>query len=352
MKGRARVVGAGLIGTSIALKLIELGWAIEIDDLDPVAKKLGEDLLGSGNDSSGGEAELVVIATPPKTVFDLLMQEFQRNPKATFIDVSSTKTNLQRKVKGISGVSERFISTHPIAGREVSGARGARSDLFESRAWIITPSAANRAEDVEAIRVLISELGATPYLMSAEEHDRLFARLSHLPQVISTALANSIAGLRGEIDIAGQGLRDQLRLAGSSGGLWSGILSENREEVIAGIDEFIAILMEIRRAIEDGDEKAIQREFMSGNEVQARLSGKHGAKPRAYEFLNVVIADKPGQLGALFNECAEVSANVEDISLEHSPKQETGLIQLALAPGDSDRLLNHLLAKGWKVHRA
>lgn len=351
MKSRARIVGAGLIGTSIALKLVELGWDVEIEDINPAAKKLASDLLGSKASNLVKDPAIVLIATPTDAAFNVLAEQFRQNPQAIFIDVGSTKNNLQQEVDGVSGLTERFIGTHPIAGREISGAEGARSDLFQSRAWILTPSAANRPDDIEYVESFIRELGASPYQMTPDSHDQLFARISHLPQILSTALAISVDGVADQIELAGQGLRDQLRLAGSNGRLWGGILSQNREEVVVALDELIRILNQLRDDISDKNETAIQALFASANAVHARLSGKHGSKPRAYKYLNVVIADKPGQLSALFNECAEVSANVEDISLEHSPNQETGLIQLALSDVDAQRLFSHLLAKGWKVHK-
>ena len=352
MRRRARIIGAGLIGTSIALKLRELGWSVEIEDVDPSARRLAEDLIGNFDNSAEVDPELVVVATPTEAAIGALKMDFERYPQAIFIDVGSTKNNLQLQVENISGLKERFIGTHPIAGREISGAEGARSDLFQSRAWIVTPSSANQSEDLERVKTLIAELGATPYEMSPERHDQLFARISHLPQILSTALAKSIEGLADQIEIAGQGLRDQLRLAGSNGHLWSGILTSNKAEVVPALDELIRILKQVREDISEENEVAVQELFKGANDVHARLSGKHGAKPRAYKYLNVVIADKPGQLSALFNECAKVSANVEDISLEHSPNQETGLIQLALSDLDADRLFSHLIAQGWKVHRA
>ena len=351
MKERARIVGAGLIGTSIALKLVELGWSVEIEDLDPAAERLARDLLGLDDDDADGSPEIVVVATPAEVAFTVLIREYERNPRAIFIDVGSTKNNLQLEVDGVSGLRERFIGTHPIAGREISGAEGARSDLFESRAWILTPSSANRNEDIEKTKEFLRALGSTPYQMTPESHDQLFARISHLPQILSTVLAKNLEEVAGEIDLAGQGLRDQLRLAGSSGRLWSGILSLNKAEVIPALDELIEDLNKLRKNIDEEDQSAVLELFNMANQVYARLSGKHGAKPRAYKYLNVVIADKPGQLSALFNECAEISANVEDISLEHSPNQETGLIQLALSAPDSERLFHHLIAKGWKVHQ-
>ncbi|MFM7874207.1 MAG: hypothetical protein ACKO8Y_06275, partial [Actinomycetota bacterium] len=132
---------------------------------------------------------------------------------------------------------------------------------------------------------------------------------------------------------------------------WSEILISNRDEVLKALDEMKALLNDFSEVLEGNDERAILELFRTGNLVQSSLSGKHGGKPRDYTHLSVVIEDKPGQLGALFRKCAEVDANVEDLSLEHSPNQETGLIRLALSKEDASNLETHLLKSGWKVHR-
>ena len=100
------------------------------------------------------------------------------------------------------------------------------------------------------------------------------------------------------------------------------------------------------------DEKAISEFITSGNEGKAQIPGKHGGKNREYSYLPIVIDDKPGQLAALFDECAIAKVNVEDLSIEHSPGQLTGLITLALSKEDSDTLTTHLREKGWNVHAA
>ncbi len=83
---------------------------------------------------------------------------------------------------------------------------------------------------------------------------------------------------------------------------------------------------------------------------KARIPGKHGAKNRDYSFLPIVIDDKPGQLASIFNECAKVDVNIEDLSIEHSPGQETGLITLSLSAQDCEKLSEHLIGKGFRVH--
>ncbi|MGA1158741.1 MAG: prephenate dehydrogenase/arogenate dehydrogenase family protein, partial [Candidatus Nanopelagicaceae bacterium] len=263
----------------------------------------------------------------------------------------STKTKVQLEVAGISDLRKRFVGTHPIAGRERSGPQAARSDLFLGRAWVLTPSEEIEAGRLELVTDFVTAMGATPYQMSTKQHDALFAKISHLPQVISIALASSISELGSEISLAGQGLRDMLRLAGSDGELWSQILSNNKEEVLSSIDDFQELLDVLRDAIADSDNSRIREMFEDAGLVLEKIGGKHGLKRREYSFVDVVIDDKPGQLAILFEECGKIKVNVEDLNLEHSPQQETGLIRLALSSSDADVLYQHLLARGWKAHK-
>lgn len=343
-----RIVGAGLIGTSIALKLRELDAQIEIVDADATREKIARDLVG-GNKLTQN-AGLVVLATPPASTLTLLKSEITTNPNSTFIDVGSVKTNLQREVERFPALVKQFVPTHPIAGRELAGPQGAQADLFEGRAWIITESGAAK-ERIGEVEEMIVQLGAVPYRMSPEAHDQLFARISHLPQLLSTALALSIGELGQERNLAGSGLRDMIRLAGSDGRLWQEILSENKSEVLEALARFAATLDQLRGAIEAENSGAIIELFKGAKSERDKLSGKHGAIARDYSFVDVVIDDRPGQLAAIFKECGLISVNIEDLALEHSPRQETGLIRLALSYEDANKLHKHLTSLGWRAHQ-
>lgn len=343
-----RIVGTGLIGTSIGLALAKRGISVDVDDANEKNAKLARDLIGTN--ASHAIPELVIVATPPQSVFAQLKEEFEANPQATFIDVSSVKTELIRNVEGLSELAERFVGTHPMAGREIGGAQSAQGDLFEGRAWIITKSSVSDYDAVVMVREFITLLGATPYEMDAYSHDALMARISHLPQVMSTALAGAVAG-SADLELAGQGLRDMTRLAASDAALWSEILFANKNEVQKILSTLKERLSQIDSAIQSHDRESLEKFFSKGREGRAQLSGKHGAKPRNYALLRIVIEDKPGQLSRLFIDCAEVNANIEDLAIEHSPGQFTGLITLAFSSEDADRVAKHLMAKSWKVHR-
>jgi prephenate dehydrogenase len=343
-----RVVGAGLIGTSIALGLASRGVSVELHDEDQNALDLAKDLLAPH--VKVGVPDLVIVATPPKTILNVLKKESGSNPQATFIDVGSVKNNLVLDVETLTELATRFVGSHPMAGREVAGPSSAQADLFQGRAWILTPTSVTEESSIDVAKELVEALGATAYIMNAPAHDSLLARISHLPQITSTALAGAIEQLGDDLNLSGQGLRDMTRIANSDGELWSEILLENQNEVLKAINEYQQIIADLKDALERRDESALKNIFLNGNKGRARVSGKHGSKPRNYSHLMIVIKDEPGALSQLFEQCAAINANIEDLSIEHSPGQLTGLITLAFSPDDALRVQDHLLSHDWKVH--
>jgi len=343
-----RVVGAGLIGTSIALGLASRGVSVELHDEDQNALDLAKDLLAPH--VKVGVPDLVIVATPPKTILNVLKKEFGSNSQATFIDVGSVKNNLVLEVETLTELAARFVGSHPMAGREVAGPSSAQADLFQGRAWILTPTSITEESSIDLAKELVEALGATAYIMGAPAHDSLLARISHLPQITSTALAGAIEQLGDNLNLSGQGLRDMTRIANSDGELWSEILLENQNEVLKAITEYQQIIANLKDALERRDESTLKNHFLNGNKGRARVSGKHGSKPRNYSHLMIVIKDEPGALSQLFEQCAAINANIEDLSIEHSPGQLTGLITLAFSPDDALRVQDHLLSHDWKVH--
>jgi prephenate dehydrogenase len=166
---------------------------------------------------------------------------------------------------------------------------------------------------------------------------------------MSSALAAQLEGApAGWLDLAGSGLRDTTRIAGSNPTLWREIIAANQGALEPLLDRVIENLQELRQGL--ADEIKVEEFIKGGNRGRSMIPGKHGGVARNYTFLPVVIEDKPGQLAALFDECASAQVNVEDLSIEHSPEQYTGLITLALSQSDAEKLYQHLLQRGWKAH--
>ena len=187
--------------------------------------------------------------------------------------------------------------------------------------------------------------------MSASEHDEIVAKISHLPQILSSALAGQLIDIaENKLNLAGQGLRDITRLAQADSNLWSQILLSNNQALTPALEKLINDLQILQKSIASNN-SATTKDFLSkGREGKDKIPGKHGAKQREYEYLPVVIDDKPGELARIFNECAKIAVNIEDLSIEHSPGQETGLITLALSSTDCQKLSDHLNSVGFKVH--
>jgi prephenate dehydrogenase len=346
MLGKVRIVGSGLIGTSIGLGLVQRGIAVEMVDSDPLAQALARDLTGG---DVVADLDLVVFALPTSVLSEVIQNEIDINPQSTFMDVGSVKNEVLLKVKTFAGLSTRFLPTHPMAGREIGGAASARADLFQGRSWILTPEDDCAPESKKLVLELITLLGASPIELSAPDHDAAVAKISHLPQIAASLVAKQLSGTPAEwMELAGQGLRDTTRIAGSDEKLWKEIIYSNRNEIS---ELLISLQNDLQQMIDSLDDPAkIAVLIAAGREGKALIPGKHGGKAREYTYLPIVIDDKPGQLAAIFNECAAMQVNVEDLNIEHSPGQLSALITLSLSEHDAEKLSAHLTSIGWNVH--
>lgn len=346
MLTKVKVVGSGLIGTSIALALVQKGISVEMVDSDPSNQDLAQDLVGG---QKVLDPELVIFSLPTSALSVVIEREISLNPNSTFMDVGSVKSEVVLQVKRFPGLSTRFLPTHPMAGREMGGAGSARADLFQGRSWIVTPSEDLSQGSKELVLELISLLGASSIELSASDHDRAVAIISHLPQIAASLLAKQLTGTPSEwMELAGQGLRDTTRIASSDESLWKEIIYSNRSELQQ-------LLINLQNDLESmiaalNEPSKIAQLIAAGREGRALIPGKHGGVAREYSYVPIVIDDKPGQLGSIFNECAAMGVNVEDLDIEHSPGQLSALITLALSQADAEKISNHLISIGWNVH--
>ena len=345
-----KIIGSGLIGTSIGLALANKGVKVEMADIDPKAAKLANDLMAS---SPEAKPEIVLYAGPSSGLVSALESELKVNSESKFIDIGSVKTKSLLEVSRSAIPTRQFLATHPMAGREVGGAQSARADLFQSRSWIYMDTYLDGSPvDPKLIAAglwLIETLGATAIAMSAAEHDRAVALVSHLPQVTASLLAAQLIGSEAQsLDLAGAGLRDTTRIAASNPALWDEILTSNSAELLPLLINLQSDLGTLISRLQSSS--SVSDLIERGNQGRSKIPGKHGGAAREYALLPVVIEDKPGQLAALFDECASAKVNVEDLTIEHSPGQFTGLITLALSANDAQILQAHLLKSGWSVH--
>jgi prephenate dehydrogenase len=314
-------------------------------DSDTRAQALAQDLVKS---SPSGNPDLIILASPISSISQSLESEKSSPVKLGFMDISSVKTKVKVEVSTSGLDPARFLPTHPMAGREVGGAQSARADLFQARPWILDSVGVDPQLHLAGLEV-ISLLGAIAIEMDSKSHDEAVALVSHLPQLVASLLASQLEGAdESWLDLAGAGLRDTIRIAGSNPDLWKEIVGANSSAIAPLLTRFIEDAQLLLNGL--SDEKVVASVIAAGQRGRNLIPGKHGGQQRSYTYLPIVIEDKPGQLAALFEECARAEVNVEDLAIEHSPGQFTGLITLALSEEGAKKLSFHLQEKGWSVH--
>lgn len=370
--GPVLIVGTGLLGTSLALALRTADVEVQLSDTSPTSLALARDMgAGTPHDKHSPEPQIVVVATPPDVTADVVVAQLSAHPNAVVTDVASVKERVVAEVRARAGAeARRYVGSHPMAGRERSGAGSADSDLFAGRPWVVVGQDSDPEAEL-AIRNLAVDVGATPVRMGASEHDAAVAAVSHMPQLIASLVAARLEELgESALALSGQGLRDVTRIAASDPRLWSAIIvgnagpvadllrriSDDLSALIAGVEaaacdpggpEYTAT--SAASTIAPGAVGAVTDVMTRGNAGRARIPGKHGGAPRRYAEVQVLVPDAAGELGRLFSDVGAAGVNIEDFSLEHSAGQSAGIALISVLPAAAQGLEEALDAKGWRV---
>ncbi len=276
---RIAILGTGLIGGSFGLALRKhvpearvIGWdrpeVLRQASTIGAIQEQNEDLPAAVRD-----ADLVYLALPIGVTLDLLptIARFVE-AQALVTDACSTKTVLCRSAAAHFSGTARFLGGHPMAGREVSGIANADAELFRGAKYALIGSEGDSDPRVVKLAALLRQVGAVPVWLDAESHDRAVAYVSHLPQLLAVALGAALQQTtsQGEspLALAGPGLRDALRLAGSPYPLWRDICLTNREEISRALESIIHQLDHLRTHLQD---RALEDAFLSANELYKKL---------------------------------------------------------------------------------
>lgn len=263
------IVGTGLLGGSLGLALRAAGFtgrlvgvgrrettlnlAVERGCIDRGTTDLSEAVSG---------AQLIVLATPISATVQTLRELGQLAqdiaPDAVITDLGSTKQAVVAAAQQHlpAPLARQFVGGHPMAGRETSGPEAAIPDLFRGKPVVLTPTAETSLDAVAMVEHLWRVLGMRIVKMTAAQHDRTVARISHLPHAAAVLLVE-IAGARGGLEIASTGFADSTRVASGDPSLWADIFLSNREAVAESIEQFTGELHRLRRVLLEGDRQKL-----------------------------------------------------------------------------------------------
>lgn len=261
---RITVIGLGLLGGSVVLAAWRAFNGIKTTaythraSTRKKAKKLGHvcKLVDNIKDSVL-DCQLVILATPICTFEDIFSQISGCLPKGCIVtDVGSTKALPHRWAAEILPKNIRYVGSHPIAGSEQRGVEFARDDLFDGTICILTKTSKTDHEAIAVLEKFWTGLGCSIKSMRPAEHDRIFAKISHLPHITAAALINSNSPE--VLKFAGKGFIDTSRIASGPANIWADILFTNADNCVKGIDKIIAELQKFKKTIKTGNKKQIQ----------------------------------------------------------------------------------------------
>ena len=267
---RVGIVGLGLIGGSIALAARQTwpaGLVIGVDRKDVLERAMILHAIDVAADDPIvlAEADLVILAAPIQQNLELL-RELEDNVSGAAV-VTDTGSSKRQMVEAAKSLPDRltFFGGHPLGGAARGGIEHARPDLFAGRPWLFTPSPGHDVQTLDKLMSFVSGLGAIPRSVSPEEHDRLLAFISHLPQLTVSALMHVVGQAAGSegLSLSGRGLQDTTRLASSPADIWKEVSATNADELGAALDALIAVLGELRADLETG--QSIEAVFASAN---------------------------------------------------------------------------------------
>jgi prephenate dehydrogenase len=284
---RVAVVGVGLIGGSFSLALKEKQLCRHVVGTGRGAANLAVAIERGVIDSSDSDpaaaaagADLVLVAAPVAQFENIFLAIGPHlKPQCLVMDAGSTKRDVVAAARrALGGRIAQFVPAHPIAGAEKSGAAAASAGLFRGRRVVLTPLEENKDKDIQAAADLWTATGARVSRMTPEEHDGVFAAVSHLPHLLAYALVNDISTRADAAQLfgyAGGGFRDFTRIASSHPEMWRDICMANGDRLVGELDLFGKKIKEIERMLKTGDAAALEKLFADARAARERwLNGE------------------------------------------------------------------------------
>lgn len=284
MLNKVVIFGVGLIGGSFARSLKKAGAVASVVGMGRSAASLARakelgiiDVIGAGGDDGMAEAlrgaDLVLLAAPvaqTEAILAAIAPHLQAGTVVT--DAGSTKSDVVAAARrALGGKVSQFVPGHPIAGRETNGPEAAIDDLYVGKKVVLTALDENAAEDVERVAASWRACHAVIHRLTPQEHDKVFAAVSHLPHLLAYALVDDIAN-KPHADLlfqyAASGFRDFTRIAGSSPEMWRDISLANQSALLTELDAYLAQLTGLRARLAAGDGAALESVY--GNAQRAR----------------------------------------------------------------------------------
>lgn len=336
------IIGTGLIGASLGISLRQVDVVAEVVgyDHDPtqlaIAGQVGAiDHAAADPADAVGEADVVVLAVPPSVIPQMAREVAPHlRPGTILTDVGSVKNDIVDAMEAAVPAGVHVVGGHPMAGSHEHGAEHAVKGLFVGATYLLTPTPRTDANAMQRLNQLFAAIGARVVIVDTAAHDMLVAIVSHLPQLTATTLMSLAAERARRQDarlllLAGGGFRDATRVAASNPQMWLDICRENREAIVAVLDEYAARIGQLRMMLFEGDEGRLVQLLSDARDARRSLPGKESVSGLLVE-LRIPIPDRPGAIAEITTTVSDLGVNIEDLGIEHAPDGRGGTMRLAV----------------------
>lgn len=353
--GKVGIFGIGLLGGSVALGLRERFLAEEIHAYDPNPQALEDalalqvvDRVHTSPGSWIGELDLGVLAAP----MGVLVSEGQKlagfsSPHTLWTDVGSVKLPV---VQALTGVLPNFVGSHPMAGSEKTGVEAAHAGLLQNAVWVITPIPNTPAHALATMHELVQNLGAYPLEISPELHDRLVARISHLPYLLAVGLNRLVAQDPHQdllMFLAAGGFRDLTRVASGSPRMSRDMVVSNKEALRLAVEDLRSVMLELENLL-DTPENLLEVAQQAKRTRDSLSIVKRSLLPVMNELI-VQVPDKPGQISTVSTALGNAGVNIKNFEVL-AIRDEGGAIRMGFAtPEEREQARRILEEVGYKV---
>jgi prephenate dehydrogenase len=355
---RIAVVGVGLIGGSLGLACKRVNACREVVGVSrpqTVSEAVRIGAIDRGVDYGDladgiAGADAVFLCTPIARILSLIAQVIARaDAGAVISDVGSTKAQIVAKAGQVGRPGVHFVGGHPMAGSEKSGVTASDPFLFQNAIYVLTPAPGVPDAVRDRFAAFVRRIGAQPVVMPPEVHDRVAAAISHLPQMIATALVGTVGRLD-EADgrflrLAAGGFRDLTRIASSPYDVWRDICATNGPVIREMIDRYVRSLLELRDRV--GDD-ALGEDFGFANRVRGSIPKDSKGFLHALHEILVVAEDRPGVIADIAGALAGEGINLNDIEVLKVREGEGGTLRLGFDTRQAaERAVEILSKKGY-----
>ena len=351
------LVGTGLIGASLGLALRRAGVTVHGFDQDPGCLARAAE-RGAIDDAAGSLAAVMVgadaacVAVPVSGVATAVRVALEAGVAAVS-DVGSVKAAVVRSVEAaVPAGPVRFVGGHPMAGSDQDGVEGADADLFAGATWVLTPTERTDPAAFTRIRELVASVGADVVAVDPDLHDSLVATVSHVPHLMSATLMKVATDASPNRDtlfrLAAGGFRSMTRTSHQAPGIWPDIFVENRDAIVAALDQYLAALAEARELVAGGG-RAPLLEFFEDARAQGRHLPARSEQAGPLVELAMPVPDRPGVLAEVTTLAGRHGVNIVDLEITHAT--DGGVLVMVVPASGADAITGGLESLGYRVTR-